>query len=76
MKCSKKGRGHNVKGYSENEFVGMERITASWFENALLQEWIPAVPEVKTKLDNGALVADVGCGGDRSIIKLAQAFPN
>jgi ubiquinone/menaquinone biosynthesis C-methylase UbiE len=42
----------------------------------LLQEWIPAVPEVKTKPEKGALVADVGCGRGRAIIKLAQAFPN
>jgi hypothetical protein len=25
----KERRGHNVKGYSENEFVGMERMTAT-----------------------------------------------
>jgi cyclopropane fatty-acyl-phospholipid synthase-like methyltransferase len=31
---------------------------------------------VKTKLEKGALVADVGCGRGRAIIKLAQAFPN
>ena len=51
-------------------------MTASWFENLLLQEWIPTVPDVKTKLEKGALVADVGCGRGRAIIKLAQAFPN
>ena len=34
------------------------------------------VPDVKTKLEKGALVADVGCGRGRAIIKLAQAFPN
>jgi SAM-dependent methyltransferase len=70
------GGGIALKEFDDNEFEGMERMTASWFENALLQEWIPAVPEVKTKLDNGALVADVGCGRGRAVIKLAQAFPN
>ena len=51
-------------------------MTVSWFENLLLQEWIPTVPDVKTKLEKGALVADVGCGRGRAIIKLAQAFLN
>jgi hypothetical protein len=37
LKCSKKGRGHNVKGYGENEFVGMEHMTASLFENFILK---------------------------------------
>jgi tRNA G46 methylase TrmB len=49
-------------------------MTASWFENLLLQEWIPAVPDVKIKLEKGAIVADAGCGRGRAIIKLAQAF--
>lgn len=70
------GGGIALKEFDDNEFEGMERMTASWFDNALLQEWIPAVPEVKIKLENGALVADVGCGRGRAIIKLAQAFPN
>jgi hypothetical protein len=72
----KNGGGIALKEFDENEFEGMERMTASWFENLLLQEWIPAVPEVKTKLEKGALVADVGCGRGRAIINLAQAFPN
>jgi 2-polyprenyl-3-methyl-5-hydroxy-6-metoxy-1,4-benzoquinol methylase len=71
----KKGGGISLKEFDDNEFVGMERMTAPWFENLLLQEWIPAVPDVKSKLERGALVADVGCGRGRAIIKLAQAFP-
>jgi tRNA G46 methylase TrmB len=31
---------------------------------------------VKSKLEKGAIVADVGCGRGKAIIKLAQAFPN
>src|SRR6478609_1450804 len=33
------------------------------------------MPEVQAKLERGALVADVGCGRGRALIKLAQAFP-
>ena len=54
----------------------MERFTAGWFENLLLGEWLPAVPEVRAKLEHGAKVADVGCGAGRALIKLAGAFPN
>src|SRR5207237_9630396 len=45
------------------------------FENLLLQQWIPAMPDVKALLERGCDVADVGCGRGRGIIKLAQAFP-
>jgi hypothetical protein len=31
----------------------MERFTAGWFENLLLQQWIPAMPEVQAKLERG-----------------------
>ena len=72
----RQGGGITLEEFDENKFVGMDRMTASWFENLLLQEWIPTVPDVKTKLEKGALVADVGCGRGRAIIKLAQAFPN
>ncbi|MCI0443081.1 class I SAM-dependent methyltransferase [bacterium] len=34
------------------------------------------MPEVKSKLEKGARVADLGCGRGRALIKLAQAFPN
>ena len=33
------------------------------------------MPEVQAKLERGALVADVGCGRGRALIKLAQSFP-
>jgi SAM-dependent methyltransferase len=55
---------------------GLERFTAGWFNNLLLQQWIPAMPKVQSKLKRGVPVADVGCGRDRALIKLAQAFPN
>ena len=41
----------------------------------LLGEWIPALTGVKQKLENGATVADVGCGHGASTILMAQAFP-
>jgi len=54
---------------------GIERFSASWFENLLLQEWIPAMPDVKAHLQRGCDVAEVGCGRGRALVKLAQAFP-
>jgi ubiquinone/menaquinone biosynthesis C-methylase UbiE len=41
----------------------------------LLAEWIPALPGVPGKLERGATVADVGCGGGDSTILLALAYP-
>jgi hypothetical protein len=54
---------------------GLERSSAGWFNNLLLEQWIPAMPAVQSKLQCGVRVADVGCGRGRALIKLAQAFP-
>jgi 2-polyprenyl-3-methyl-5-hydroxy-6-metoxy-1,4-benzoquinol methylase len=72
----KHGGGIPIDEFDKDEFIGLERMTASWFDNLLLTEWIPSVPELKDNLEKGIDVADVGCGRGRAIIKLAQAFPN
>jgi 2-polyprenyl-3-methyl-5-hydroxy-6-metoxy-1,4-benzoquinol methylase len=71
----REGGGVAQPAYAEDWWTGMERFTAGWFENLLLQEWIPAMPRVKDALERGAEVADVGCNRGRALMKLAQAFP-
>lgn len=71
----REGGGVPQSSFGANFWEGMERFSAGWFENLLLQEWIPASPEVEEKLSEGALVADVGSGSGRALIKLAAAFP-
>lgn len=51
------------------------RYTATWFEHRLIQEWLPAMPDVAAKLEEGATLADVGCGRGHAILKLAEAYP-
>ncbi len=69
------GGGVPQYAYDHNMWDGLERFTAGWFENLLIPVWLPAMPQVQTKLERGALVADVGCGRGKAVIKLAQAFP-
>ncbi|HXS95872.1 MAG TPA: class I SAM-dependent methyltransferase [Candidatus Limnocylindrales bacterium] len=69
------GGGVPQSAYAPSFWDGLERFTAGWFENLLLQQWIPAMPDVEVKLRRGATVADIGCGRGRALIKLAQAFP-
>src|ERR1044072_6135844 len=69
------GGGVSQSQYTDMMWDGLERFTGTWFENLLLQQWIPAMPEVKAHLEKGCDVADVGCGRGRGLIKLAEAFP-
>jgi 2-polyprenyl-3-methyl-5-hydroxy-6-metoxy-1,4-benzoquinol methylase len=57
-------------------FQGTERFFRSSYIGNLVGAWIPALDGVKAKLENGAKVADVGCGVGASTILMAQAFPN
>jgi 2-polyprenyl-3-methyl-5-hydroxy-6-metoxy-1,4-benzoquinol methylase len=71
----KEGGGVAQAEYPDATYHGMDRFTAGWFENLLVQEWLPAVAAVKAALERGIEVADVGCGRGRAVIKFAQAFP-
>ena len=70
------GGGVPQSAYDERFWDGMERFSGGWFDNALVQQWVPAMPAVQRKLREGADVADVGCGRGRALIRLAQAFPH
>ena len=69
------GRGVPQSAYGPDFWQGLTRFTTSWFDNLLLQQWIPAMPEVEAALERGCELADVGCGQGRALVKLATAFP-
>lgn len=69
------GGGVPQAAYGESAWEGLERDAVVTAENWLMQRWLPELPEVRVKLARGALVGDVGCGGGRALIKLAQTFP-
>jgi SAM-dependent methyltransferase len=69
------GGGVAQDAYSDQFWEGMERFTGGWIENLLIQEWVPAMPDVERKLRDGARCVDIGCGAGAASIKLAQAFP-
>ena len=72
----RQGGGVPLSAYDGHFWCGSERMTAGWFNNLLVPQWLPAMPEVQAKLDQGAQVADVGCGHGLALIKLAEAYPN
>jgi len=75
VQAFQRGGGVAQANYDENVWDGMERFTNGWYENMLVQQWLPLMPDVQERLTRGVSVADIGCGRGRGIIKLAQSFP-
>ncbi len=72
-------RGGTGVGWHEHHpslFEGTERFFRPNYAANLTTTWIPALNGTKAKLEQGATVADVGCGHGSSTILMAQSYPN
>ncbi len=56
-------------------FEGTRRLFHPGYSANLVDQWLPALDGVRGKLEQGAKVADVGCGHGASTIIMAKAFP-
>jgi 2-polyprenyl-3-methyl-5-hydroxy-6-metoxy-1,4-benzoquinol methylase len=69
------GKGVTQAEYPASFFEAAERNSRTRYLHKLLRKWIPAMPQVVEALKAGGTGADVGCGGGRAAIMIAQAFP-
>jgi 2-polyprenyl-3-methyl-5-hydroxy-6-metoxy-1,4-benzoquinol methylase len=69
------GKGVTQAEYPAGFFEAAERNSNTRYQHKLLRKWIPAMPQVVEILNGGGTAADVGCGGGRAAIMIAQAFP-
>src|SRR5262249_57854585 len=69
------GKGVGWHEHDPGLFVGVERFFRPGYIANLVQSWIPALDGVQKKLEQGARVADVGCGYGASTIIMGKAFP-
>lgn len=69
------GAGMGWHEHEERVFHGCEKFFRPGYAANLVSSWIPALQDVKQKLEAGARVADVGCGEGASTVLMAKAFP-
>lgn len=69
------GAGMGWHEHVDDVFHGCEKFFRPGYAANLVSSWIPALRDVKAKLEFGARVADVGCGKGASTILMAKAFP-
>lgn len=70
------GAGIGWGEHDPNLFAGTERFFKPGYMGNLVQAWLPALDGAVEKLEQGASVADVGCGHGASTVIMARAYPN
>ena len=73
--CFRTGAGMGWHEHDDGVFHGCEKFFRPGYAANLVSSWIPALKDVKEKLEAGARVADVGCGKGASTLLMAKAFP-
>jgi ubiquinone/menaquinone biosynthesis C-methylase UbiE len=69
------GRGMAWGEHDDRLFRGVAAFFKNAYEGQLVSTWLPALEGVVSKLERGAVVADIGCGHGHSVVIMAQAFP-
>jgi SAM-dependent methyltransferase len=79
VEAFRSGAGVPYSAYGPEAVIAQAALNRPAFVNSLATEWLPAVPDVLARLQDGvtpARVADVGCGVGWASIELARAFPH
>ena len=76
MDAARTGAGVGWHEHVPDVYDGCERFFRPGYHANLLPAWLPALDGVVAKLQQGAHVADVGCGHGASTILMAAAYPN
>jgi len=71
----KSGIGLNYDARGPEGARGIERVFGNWYRFTLVSQVLPKLDGVVGKLQDGAKVADVGCGAGVALIEMANAFP-
>ena len=73
------GAGVPYAEYGPEAVTAQATLNRPAYENSLVDEWLPQVPDLQARLadrDRPARVADLGAGVGWSSIRLAEAFPH
>jgi ubiquinone/menaquinone biosynthesis C-methylase UbiE len=72
----REGGGVAYGEYGHDVVEGIDRVNSPGMRILLTRKWLPAMPDVLARLEEGMRVADVGCGSGTAVIAMAEAYPN
>ncbi len=76
IEAFRSGGGVPQSAYPQETWDGMCRFSGPFYNNHLVQQWIPAMDGLAERIERGVGWADVGCGAGQALIRLAEAYPN
>ena len=76
VRAFRSGEGVPWGAHDDRLFCGVAAFYRNAYSGALVRQWLPALDGVVERLEQGASVADIGCGHGHSTVLMAEAFPN
>jgi 2-polyprenyl-3-methyl-5-hydroxy-6-metoxy-1,4-benzoquinol methylase len=74
VECFRNGGGLPYSEYPKFQQLQAEE-TARIFDSKLINQILPLIPEINSRLNDGIKVLDIGCGRGRAINLMGKAFP-
>ncbi len=71
----REGGGVPYADFGPDMVEGIDRTNAPGLRILLTRRWLPAMPDVVERLEQGIRVADVGCGSGSAALTMAKAYP-
>lgn len=75
-RASVEGGGVSFAEFGPRMVTGLDRGNTPSQRAFLVSRWLPGVPGLIPRLEEGARVADVGCGSGTAAILIAEAYPD
>jgi SAM-dependent methyltransferase len=69
------GDGIGQHTFPDRTPAALAHLTAGIYDHQLTGAWLPLVEDVHERLQAGARVAEIGCGGGHALATLAGAYP-
>lgn len=73
--ATRRGGGVAFRDFDDTVVRGIDRLNSASYKHLLIRKWLSALPDVAARLEEGATVADVGCGSGGAVIAMAEAYP-
>lgn len=70
------GGGVPLSDLDDRVVAGIDRLNSPGTRILLTKRWLMAMPDVVSRLERGARIADVGCGSGTAALTMARAYPN